>query len=84
MPFGLGLVETLVVFLVLIALPVAAVVLVVRALRGRGRDSLAARQMAEELEFTRRRLQALEAQLARTEEKGASAQSLLDRKRQDP
>lgn len=84
MPFGLGLVETLVVLFVLVALPVAAVVLVVRALRGRERDSLAARQMAEELESARGRLLALEAQLARTEEKAASARSLLDRKRQDP
>lgn len=77
MPFGLGLTETLVAFFVLLALPTAAVVLVVRALRGRRHDSLAARQTAEELESARQRLQMLEARLARTE-KGAATQSLPD------
>lgn len=76
MPFGLGLTETLLVFLVLFALPVTTVALVVRALRGRRHDSLAARQTAEELESARDRLKALEARLARTEEKADGARSL--------
>lgn len=82
MPFGLGLFETFVVFLLLLALPATGVVLVVRALRGRQHDPLAALRTEEELESARHRLRMLEARLARTEEKAAGAQSLLDDGRQ--
>lgn len=86
MPFGLGTVETFLILAVLVGLPVAVVALIIRAhSRGTGADlpanPAAARQLSAELDATRRRLEELEAQLARTEEKAGFTESLLDDRR---
>lgn len=82
MPFGLGIVETVLVLAVLVGVPVAAVVLLIRSqTRGSGADrpaSPAPPQLTAELDATRQRLEELEAKLARTEEKVEFTESLLD------
>lgn len=86
MPFGLGLFETLLVLAVVVGIPLVLVVLLVRAMARRpGADGHvspnAGRHQAAELDSTRHRLEELEAKLARTEEKVAFTESLLDDRR---
>lgn len=83
MPFGLGIVETVLIVAVLVGVPVAVVVLLIRSqTRGPGADRPASPaappQLTAELDATRQRLEELEAKLARTEEKVTYTESLLD------
>jgi hypothetical protein len=84
MPFGLGAFETLLVLAIVVGIPVALAVLLVRAARRSGdrpADPGAGRRRAAELDSTRQRLDEMEAKLARTEEKAAFTESLLDDRR---
>lgn len=86
MPFGLGAFETLLLLAIVVGVPLAAVVLLVRALARRpgadgGADPRSGRHQPAELDSTRHRLEELEAKLARTEEKVAFTESLLDDRR---
>jgi hypothetical protein len=85
MPFGLGVFETVLILAVLVGIPVAVVVLLIRSqTRGMGADRPAgppAPQLTAELDATRQRLQELEEKLARTEEKVTFTESLLDERR---
>ena len=82
MPFGLGIVETVLILAVLVGVPVAGVALLIRSqTRGRNVDrpaSPAPPQLTAELDATRQRLEELEEKLARTEEKVEFTESLLD------
>ena len=87
MPFGLGVFETVLILAVLVGIPVAVVVLLIRSqTRGMGADRAvsppAAPQLTAELDATRQRLEELEAKLARTEEKVTFTESLLDERQE--
>nr|ASV46988.1 hypothetical protein [uncultured bacterium] len=86
MPFGLGAFETLLVLAIVVGIPIALVVLLVRAMARRpGADGptgpQVGRHQTAELDSTRHRLEELEAKLACTEEKVAFTESLLDDRR---
>jgi len=86
MPFGLGVFETGLILAVLVGIPVAVVVLLIRSqTRGGSADHpaspAATPQLTAEIDAARRRLEELEAKLARTEEKATFTESLLDERR---
>jgi hypothetical protein len=86
MPFGLGVFETGLILAVLVGIPVTVVVLLIRSqTRGTGEDRpaspAATPQLTAEIDAARRRLEELEAKLARTEGKVTSTESLLDERR---
>ncbi len=88
MPFGLGIVGTVLILAVLVGIPVAVVVLLIRSqTRGAGADRpatpAATPQLSAEFDAARRRLEELEAKLARTEEKVTFTDSLLDERQKD-
>lgn len=82
MPFGIGPLELLL-LLALFCVPVGVVALVVRLVsRGRRSDSLPLQarnpQLAADLQATQLRLEELEAKLARSEERAAFTEALLE------
>lgn len=88
MPFGIGTFETVLILAVLVGIPVAVVVLLIRSqTRGPRADRpagpAATPQLTAELDATRQRLEELEAKLARTEEKVTFTESLLDERQKD-
>jgi hypothetical protein len=85
MPFGLGIIEVIVVLVLLIGIPAGAIALGVWAFtRFSGRDRLGGerqdQQLAAELDSAQLRLEDLEGKLARAEERARFTESLLERR----
>jgi hypothetical protein len=86
MPFGLGFGE-LIVVLGALAIPVVVLVLAVKLISrlvgpsATRHDELDQRQMATELQQARQQIEALEARIARVDEKASFTQELLEKPR---